>query len=741
MKELQKILLSNRPVRSKRKRGMYNKDSDSKMIVSTASLTGKTKLQQNKATKIVKSPAAIATPLPETTKITDTTNHLPSLVTNTSTCTSNLSAVTSSSFPVYIVTKSDKVENDCSVNGEKVIENLNSRLDDTCNEKSLGDKNSKLKASPKKSKFIKPVEPYPDPNTNVNIPVNCFICKKLFNTFADMQHHYLNNHKSKRRSNVDKSSSSETSTTSTQTTTTAALNSSKSENSTNPEEKKLSKVEPKCNVCSISFRTKAEVKKHMIEVHSYTCSDCKSTFYHLFDFTYHKCKKQTKKGKAASKRAQKNNRTQIKDLKKDSPSTSNISSNQFSKFVHIQPKLITLPTTSLTPSVPLFLNITTPKYSQMQNLSTIPFIYPKNQCIDKLDASSQIKDISQNGDLQPIVYDKDISNDNNANKKPLISVSKTLMEPTHTELSQTDVVVDNKVLTIDDKASHEINSAQLSRKELNRQKMNEIMNNPNISVTLIPSGKSSDVITEYTCGRCNVLCDDSEDFIDHIQDCLNFTNVSLEPVNSPPQRFLKLKNENTSFQYREWNSSECSINKNLIDKLKTALQRDYPLNSNDNNNNLTYSNKSSLNIKKITPKKNGHSFRDLLDDDSTGNLPLKMEPTDSYSDRLVDKVKEKLMLSGSSQFHANDKVVKTKTTLKAVNEKSLKKPLQPMVMIPMPQPNTENASDQFDSQENLSSITNKESPIQNCQSPLGVLLDEDEIKMEVEEEVVDDYYW
>ncbi|KAK8720764.1 hypothetical protein OTU49_013127, partial [Cherax quadricarinatus] len=256
--------------------------------------------------------------------------------------------------------------------------------------------------------------------------------------------------------------------------------------------------------------------------------------------------------------------------------------------------------------------------------------------------------------------------------------------------------------------SAETTDAKPSSAELIREKIAQLKNNPYVSISWLPSlTLQKQAEDEFVCGRCNVICDDIDDYMDHIQDCLYITSVTLERTSRPPRRLLRLPVESSGF--RETNNNRYSVNKNLISKLKRVLPQ---------RNDLGH----AQDVKPPPSAVNSaeQAFRDLLDYDygyeshesvdHTGGSASPVSPGGRASDPPANSVVPNGQASTGGPKTA------------------------PMVVIPL------DSKADFNLPTVSDPMLNQSSPTSTSASPLGMLLDQDEIKMEVEEEVVEDHY-
>ncbi|XP_037784110.1 uncharacterized protein LOC119580187 [Penaeus monodon] len=337
---------------------------------------------------------------------------------------------------------------------------------------------------------------------------------------------------------------------------------------------------------------------------------------------------------------------------------------------------------------------------------------------------------------------------------PAITTTYTLKECAQNDTNETK---DQKNITIIETCNihqakkmvaENIQVPSVPTKDVIRQKIAELKSNPNVSISWLPTLRiKCQDDGDFVCGRCNVICDDMEDYMDHIQDCLTMTSVTLEPTSNPPRRFLRLRNEISTLRYQEPNNNRYSVNQNLINKLQTVLPqaKEY----------LTVGSQSNKMYTSLT-KSSRQSFKDLLDDDFGHesqewiNSPSSVSPVEGrrqHSGKVIPR-----NLQGVSHTPLNNiGMIQTKIS---VNNGKVS---QPMVMIPVDhksKPDTcltltkdqgrlevlEKVEEAIGCTSTLSSHSFTPSSTAMIHSPLDMLLDPDEIKMEVEEEVVDDHF-
>ncbi|XP_045128474.1 uncharacterized protein LOC123514579 isoform X2 [Portunus trituberculatus] len=277
---------------------------------------------------------------------------------------------------------------------------------------------------------------------------------------------------------------------------------------------------------------------------------------------------------------------------------------------------------------------------------------------------------------------------------------------------------------------------KVSQSELIMEKIAQLKRNPHVSLSWRPTLQARGCMEEdgeYVCGRCNVLCDDMEDYMDHLQDCLTMTSVTLEPAPTPPRRLLKLPCQTVAFGSRESGHSRYLINQNLIAKLQAYLPNSLVKTSQPLPHQFKPPNAAP-------PGSTGQTFRDLLDDDfgyeshesvdiqtagsSSPVSPATWHSEAPHSSRELSAIQGKVSMSNT-----------TKGTT------------QPMVMIPMDSKINLSVSPDHQLLKKLSDhsqcgeeTTKTNSSLILAASPLGLLLDQDDIKMEVEEEVVEDHF-
>lgn len=358
--------------------------------------------------------------------------------------------------------------------------------------------------------------------------VNCFLCPTKFQSVQAMQDHYFENHKHKKRTSSNRTKCAPK----------KIIKSSKLKDplTLNEEDCASGDGEPKCPICSIYFNTKDEVKNHMTNVHCYKCSECHNTFYTLFQFTDHRCAKYVKqrKGKLKKKKL-KTPPSKKPELEKDP-----LSLPPPNKYVKILPK-----------NVPIL-----PKVSY-------PLIihYSAESPISSLSTSTQASNTKLAKESQSINVCNTIS-------PSLMSVPSTIVSMQCTRSPENKNITQNLNTKKVKKRLVDYSVEELTSKEFTRMKLDEITKNPHLSIRWIPN-KNQNQSEFFSCGRCNVLCEDKTDYIEHLEECLRLSNVSLLSTKSPAKRILKLKSEIISQQNDKF--GRMSINKNLLKELKAFM--------------------------------------------------------------------------------------------------------------------------------------------------------------------------
>lgn len=338
---------------------------------------------------------------------------------------------------------------------------------------------------------------------------------------------------------------------------------------------------------------------------------------------------------------------------------------------------------------------------------------------------------------------------------PSIATTYTLKEYAQNDTNETK---DQKNITIIETCNihqakkmvaENIKIPSVPTKDVIRQKIAELKSNPSVSISWLPTLRlKCQDDGDFVCGRCNVICDDMEDYMDHIQDCLTMTSVTLEPTSNPPRRFLRLRNEISTLRYQEPNNNRYSVNQNLINKLQTVLPRAKEY--------LTVGSQSNKVYNSLTTgisKSSRQSFKDLLDDDFGHeshewiSSPLAVSPIEGKRQHSGNVLPRQLQGVNHTPLN-NLGMIQTKVSV------SNAKIAQPMVMIPVDhksKPDTclnipkdqgrlEKVEEAIGCASTLTSHSFTPPSTAMIHSPLDMLLDPDEIKMEVEEEVVDDHF-
>lgn len=404
--------------------------------------------------------------------------------------------------------------------------------------------------------------------------VKCVLCEKVFPSLKDMQEHYLKTHKGRKSREKNKKNMESSGT---QTTIEVSKNTNKdfregsevSANGSQPHPLEIiiddSEVDPKCPVCSCGFRTAAEVKRHIAQVHSYICSECNITFYTLFQFTSHKCTKVAKKVKKTKKLQNNNtitsnNNQSILTSEINKPDSSLL--NPFTKFVAIKPKIFVAPPCD---------DLSEPPVLTAEPSVLVPLSGNHMSSPPPLQKISNISVVTHDNPwIVPSQSEVTPSTKSNTN-------SVTPQKPRKVPVIETNNIEEAKKLA--KKLDMESPDEKAFKPEVVLRKLDQLKANGIVSISFIPRKKrhldeilEGDEHLEYVCGRCNVLCFDSADYMDHIQECLIMSSVSVVPVPSKgPRRFLKLKKEVASFAFDDQNNNTYTLNRNLINKLSEVL--------------------------------------------------------------------------------------------------------------------------------------------------------------------------
>lgn len=571
--------------------------------------------------------------------------------------------------------------------------------------------------------------------------VRCVLCDKSFPSLNDMQTHYLSTHKS-RRGKDNRKAKANSDNLPTQTEIDGEQSGPDQSEPPLPIGDK-GEVDPKCPVCSLDFTTADEVKKHMKEVHSYICSECNSTFYSLFQFTNHKCTKIPKKLKRVRKKVPGNVVSTKLPLK---PEVAKI----MNSFVQIQPKAkksnkLSARKTQKSPTPPVLEKVQQP-FSVIALVSDAKQMHATEMADEKSvppcnKTTSAALEVAEEPPLLEAVTERkeDVFEEEVPNFLPAIETAYSLKPSTD---CKSEVQKCTHQIPVIETRNIEQAKYQFLRKtespdpvvpkgEVILQKIAQLKRNPHVSLSWRPTlqaRKQVEENEEYVCGRCNVLCDDMEDYMDHLQDCLTMSSVTLEPVATPPRRLLKLPCQTAAFGTRDTGYNRYLINQNLMAKLKAYLPPPVP----------PVSHPSPHHFKPpiTAPLSSGHTFRDLLDDDFGYESHESVDMQTAGSGSPVSPATRHSEASHSSAVQG-----------RACTGSTSRGTAQPMVMIPM------------DSKINLGVIPDHQ-PLKKLSghatggeeatesdgcpglaaSPLGLLLDQDDIKMEVEEEVVEDHF-
>ncbi|XP_068203373.1 uncharacterized protein [Palaemon carinicauda] len=534
-------------------------------------------------------------------------------------------------------------------------------------------------------------------NTTTLAPVGCVICSKYFPTLTEMQTHYLSEHKNRRgRENRKRPID--------------VLN-SESQRMPNlvavpekivPDESGFKfplytdENDPKCPVCSIAFKTAAEVKNHVKLVHSYRCSECNDTFYNLFEFTSHKCNKGIKKSKRNRKKLSR------------SSNVNEVVAKTMKSFVPIQPNLDKIQKSNDEGATENFIPPVQHKDSETS------FVPMSSSSPAPGNLGNQRSELQVNTSMKLQITSVPQQPDLNAASVRTPSPELTIA-PLENKLKPVKIrVLETKNLRcFKFKKDEVVTESPLSKTELIQEKIAQLKNNPNVSVSWVPKLRlKAEDDDEYVCGRCNVICDDMEDYMDHIQDCLTITSVTLEKVSTnPPLRILKLQKEISSFGFQETNNNRYSVNKNLMKKLQEVI----PLTEED----VRESSPTPSRLSDLTNER--HS--DTLVPGSAGfceynsTFRIKEEPLDY--EEPVESLQSKVLPNSKGSLPMVVIPVDQTSANKLITGSELSNPGKQAAKLPSP--DSSSPSSPWDT------------------SPYDLMIDTDDIKMEVEEEVIDDY--
>ncbi|CAL4078657.1 unnamed protein product [Meganyctiphanes norvegica] len=405
--------------------------------------------------------------------------------------------------------------------------------------------------------------------------VKCVLCEKVFPSLKDMQEHYLKTHKGrksreKNKRNMENSATQTAVETSRNTNKECNESSGVPANGSQPHPLQIiiddAELDPKCPVCSCGFKTVAEVKRHVAEVHSYICSECNITFYTLFQFTSHKCTKVTKKGKK-NKKMQNNNTITSSNINKsivtsETNKTESSLHNSMTKFVAIKPKLFV--------QAPPCDDLSEPPVLTAEPSMLLPL--PQGNHMSSPPPLQKISNISDGTRDNPYI----IPSQSEVTPSSKINTnSVTPQKPKKVAVIETNNIEEAKKLA--KRLDMESPDEKLFKPEVVLQKLDQLKSIGHLSISFVPKKKrpldevlEGEEHLEYVCGRCNVLCFDMADYMDHIQECLIMSSVSVVPSRGP-RRFLKLKKEVASFAFDDQNNNNYTLNKNLINKLSEVL--------------------------------------------------------------------------------------------------------------------------------------------------------------------------
>lgn len=589
-------------------------------------------------------------------------------------------------------------------------------------------KSNKDASTPTKSN--KDIEVVPSKEANFNTttlaPVGCVICSKHFSTLTEMQTHYLSEHKN-RRGREHRKRPIEVVNTEPQ----------KMPNLVTVQEKAVpdepgfkfplyvNENDPKCPVCSIAFKNAAEVKNHVKLVHSYRCSECNDTFYTLFEFTGHKCNKSVKKSKRIRKKSSR------------SPNVNQEVAKAMKSFVPIQPNLNKNPKSKDEGTSEVFVP---PVHQKDSDTSFVP-ISSSSPTVSNLSNQRSGMQVNTSTKLQitSVPQQPEVSAPSIRTPSPELTIAPIDNKPKPVKIR---VLETRNLRCFKFKKDEIVSDSPLSKSELIQEKITQLKNNPYVSVSWVPrlQFKSDEDDSEYVCGRCNVICDDMDDYMDHIQDCLTITSVTLEKTSNPPRRILKLQKEISSFGFQETNNNRYTVNKNLMKKLQEVI----PLTEED--------------VRESSPTRTRY-LEEVVEHDSSHLSDLLNE---SHSDQVVASNSSLSELSlQSSMLQIKEEPLDYQDPSESVLSKApsnvyhdglpniyqltnAKGPM-PMVVIPVDQTSANKLLSGSELSVKKTQTAKPPSPDSSSSSsqwdasPCDLMIDTDDIKMEVEEEEIDDY--
>ncbi|XP_076059241.1 uncharacterized protein LOC143035916 isoform X2 [Oratosquilla oratoria] len=601
-------------------------------------------------------------------------------------------------------------------------------------------------------------------------PVRCVMCPRIFQSLKEMQAHYLSTHKSKRtkdlQTRIDELKNA----------TNHDLNKLEINKSqrleANEEQPSGSNGDSKCPVCSIAFKSHNEVTAHVNDVHSYVCSECGSVFYNLFLFTSHKCSitgKKVRKTKKQVKACPKNKKTETTN---NLPSLENGERKAvpFRLYRPILPKptakessAVGIKNTDTESDVKTVIPaVQIPKHNNVQILpaanNSLPLTksHPtelKDSLLLKLkgipspseeelkSSASQVASSAfavgctksgRQGDVIPkleseLEYNKH-SQVTVPESKSLITGGNTLSQSSNSSLNE-----DMESTEGLPSSGEDLNSGPMSHKQLIEKKIAEITKNPNLSVTWLPSlSFPSQDKKEYLCGRCKVCCISSEEFVDHIKDCLTFSDVSMKLVDYPPKRILRLRREPMVKGFMEVNSNDkYTINPNLIKLLQAVMHK--------KNGDVECSDSSPVELSHS--KGLGHSFADLLEDDCSSEMYENLNTSNhsSESETISGNISEGASTAEKKFDEGEDGFDPCFSQIGGSRVQSANKGPPPMVMIPIAAAGGNTfgrVSNKLLAPQKPGNVRESYTRDENTTaSPIGDLLSADDIKMEVEFEM------
>ncbi|KAK7078868.1 hypothetical protein SK128_016900 [Halocaridina rubra] len=594
----------------------------------------------------------------------------------------------------------------------------------------------------------------PNPSTSTSREVHCVICSLPFSSLEEMRSHYISEHKFRRNrdSKKHKLDSLTTGPPKLPKLTLIMPKSKQREECTaiSPDVNiYVDKSDPKCPVCSISFKTIQEVKDHVQMVHSYKCSECNGTFYTLFEFTCHKCNKGGKKVKIARKKLSQENSLKIPKgatncnkihkitLLKDQSGLVDRRQDTLENQVSSKPEIMPTLTREKAGIVQESSHLMPPLLSRMEEPHPLP--------VSVVNLSSQASGAMQGEEMITCVEEND-----------LIAKHKgSLLGPASPVTNSKDTSANIRVLETKNLRGYRFKKEEVSETlETVEDKIAQLKKNPQVSVSWVPKLKGKKYENcDFVCGRCNVLCIDMEDYMEHIQDCLTITSVTLEPT-SKPQRILKLQNERSSFGFQETNNNKYSLNKNLMNKLQSVFPG---LNLSDTGSESQTPEERKNALSSELPDELCQCHQKNFLDRNSARVSDDISNEKSNVKLSVLNIKEE-PIDACTPDHELSNHYPTSDLQRGLNKDSVpvvtpNKQKQPMVMIPVASKSEETLADLAGEHNNNSSsykIANVKSisPIHDSSpnstswesSSLDLLIDTDDIKMEIEEEVIEDNF-